>query len=91
MPRLNGLGIVRCLGQEIRAYADSHQIDLNPKLRRQIRAGFGDRAEGEDAFDAAVALLAMIAATQRPYVHPPLPADELRVEGWMFGHSETGS
>jgi hypothetical protein len=68
-------------------WARNHSIDVASGLARQIREGFGDRPEGEDAFDSAIGLFSMIDVLQnRSEDEIPLAAADLAVEGWMLGH-----
>ncbi len=67
-------------------WATAREVQPAAALAAEIRDGFGDRADGEDRFDATVGLFGMlnVALGQRP---PGDPADhEVRlIEGWILG------
>jgi hypothetical protein len=78
-PRL--LGVCQDLG-----------VRPSERLLAAIRSGFGDRASGEDAFDATVGLLGMlgVVAGGRPPGEPEDPRVRA-VEGWVLGQSGPGT
>lgn len=59
------------------------------RLLRQIGDGFGERAQGEDAFDALVGLMGMldVIAGRRDEGLPGAAAIQ-RWEGWIFGQTD---
>lgn len=68
------------------AFADRIGVELAPKLRAELADGFGAKPDGEDRFDATLALLGMlnVALGHRPAGEPDDP--EIRaVEGWILG------
>jgi len=68
-------------------WARAHSVRISAGLDRQIRAGFGEHADGEDAFDSLIGLFSMIDVVQnRAGDTVPLPPADLDVEGWMLGH-----
>lgn len=76
----------RTRGVEILAWAAQRPVICDGRLVEQIRAGFGDGPEGEDAFDAVMGLLQMIDVVLN-YRSEGVPQDDVvrRVEGWIFG------
>ena len=68
-------------------WARGHSIAISDELARQIRAGFGNHADGEDPVDSLIGLFSMIDVVQNRAADriPMMPAD-LAVEGWMLGH-----
>lgn len=73
-------------GATLQAWAAQHGIELTPALRRQLEDGFGRRADGEDAFDAAVGVLSMLGVVLelRPDGAPDTPIVR-HIEGWILG------
>jgi len=71
----------------LRAAAASLRAELAPALARDIDRGFGDRADGEDRFDALCGLLGMlrVLAGDAPADPPAGDPALLTVEGWMLG------
>ena len=68
-------------------WARDHSIAISDELARQIRAGFGNHADGEDPFDSLIGLFSMIDVVQnRAADRIPLTPADLAVEGWMLGH-----
>jgi hypothetical protein len=68
--------------------AQQHGIVLSDDLSTEIRSGFGPKPDGEDAFDAAIGLLGMLATLQNWHARPDPAAGMpawLSVEGWIFG------
>ena len=68
------------------AWAETAGVELDPRLRAELRNGFGSAADGEDRFDAVVGLLGMLNVVLR-HRGPGEPEDERvrRVEGWILG------
>lgn len=64
----------------------SRELDATPALAKTIASGFGEDADGEDRFDAAVGLLAMLDIIQSGET-PAAPSNDRirRVEGWILG------
>jgi hypothetical protein len=61
-------------------------VELEPELQAAFADGFGSKPDGEDRFDATVALFSMldVALGQRPAGEPADP--EIRqIEGWILG------
>jgi hypothetical protein len=74
------------LAQRIRSWSTQHQITLTRELLRQLEAGFGRGADGEDRFDAVLGALSMCAvATGRGASDHGLPHYVRDVEGWIIG------
>jgi hypothetical protein len=75
-------------GELLFEHARQHEIALSDDLSNEIRSGFGPKPGGEDAFDAVVGLLGMLAALQN-WPAQPDPATNmpawLPIEGWIFG------
>ena len=70
----------------ILAFAERVDVELAPELRAALADGFGARPDGEDRFDAAVSVLALLNVVLggRPAVEPADP--EIReIEGWILG------
>jgi hypothetical protein len=63
-------------------------VDLTDTLCREIEDGFGNRADGEDRFDAVVGLLGMLNVLlgRRPSGEPEDEAVR-SVEGWILGQT----
>ena len=63
-------------------------VEIDEELRLEIEDGFGDRADGEDRFDAVVGLFGMLNVLlgRRP---PGAPDDPqiVNIEGWILGQS----
>jgi len=68
------------------SWAKINQIDLADPIISIIQAGFGNKLDGEDQFDALVGLYGMINLIQgnRAFYEPRLP-DITKIEGWIFG------
>jgi hypothetical protein len=63
-------------------------VSLQPDTASTIKAGFGDKATGEDRFDAALGLFGMIeVVTGRRLDAAPQDADVRLWEGWILGQS----
>jgi hypothetical protein len=76
----------RGFARQIQDWARRQRIALRTAIAHGIREGFGDRADGEDAFDATIGLLGMIELIQSGReVRPKLSRRILDVEGWMLG------
>lgn len=60
-------------------------LTLSRALRAEGDAGFGDRAEGEDAFDSAVGACGMAGCVARGGVAEPTEPAVRRWEGWVLG------
>jgi hypothetical protein len=64
---------------------------LEPELERQLRDGFGARADGEDRFDACVGLLGVLnVVAGRRAAGEPRDPEVRRIEGWILGQGEAG-
>ena len=63
------------------------RVRLEPSAEDAIALAFGDRANGEDQFDAFVGLLGMlnIVLGRRPPGEPPDASPQRSVEGWILG------
>jgi hypothetical protein len=74
------------LAPALLAWASRSRVALDDGLVRAIECGFGERASGEDQFDAAIGCFGMlnILLGQRPHSEPTSPECRL-VEGWIFG------
>lgn len=70
----------------LKAWARSRGVGLSRPLAQQIADGFGAARDGEDRFDATVALLGMldIVDGRRP-AHDPEEPVLRHVEGWVLG------
>lgn len=71
----------------LRAAAETLAVDLTPGLAHAIETGFGERADGEDRFDALCGLLGMLRVLDGSAPADP-PAEDpalTTVEGWMLG------
>ncbi|MGH3224239.1 MAG: hypothetical protein ACRDPY_37085 [Streptosporangiaceae bacterium] len=69
------------------AWAESLPAEWDASVRRQVESGFSDGRNGEDEFDAAIGLLAMIAVVSGA-MDTGIPADDRAVfdtEGWILG------
>jgi len=61
-------------------------ISPSRRLRAQLAEGFGPRPDGEDPFDAIVALLGMLdVVLGRTALHEPEDPIVRKVEGWILG------
>jgi hypothetical protein len=71
------------------AWARSRPVLLSPDLERGLETGFGSSSTGEDSFDAAVGLFAMLDVLLglRPAGAPDDPSTRT-VEGWILGQSQ---
>lgn len=60
---------------------------FDPDAEDAVRAGFGERADGEDRFDAFVGLIGMlnIVLAARVAGEPEVGSSEREVEGWILG------
>jgi hypothetical protein len=70
----------------ILGWAEQHGVLLDAELRSAVQSGFGASPNGEDAFDAAVALFGMLnvlVGSQPPGDPPEGPARD--IEGWILG------
>ncbi|MDX7951988.1 DUF429 domain-containing protein [Lichenihabitans sp. Uapishka_5] len=76
----------------IMAWAAGAGIDL-AACRQVLFEGFGDAPTGEDAFDALLGVLDMIAVAERRRAALPdgLSADRLAWEGWILGRPHPGT
>jgi hypothetical protein len=76
----------------LRELAGALGVELEPELQAQLADGFGAKGDGEDRFDATVALLAMleVALGRRP-AGEPADSEIRRIEGWILGQQEPPS
>jgi hypothetical protein len=65
-------------------WCDARSVQLRAAARRDIEAGFGSFADGEDRFDSFIGLLGMIEVVACPD-EALAPLDALPVEGWILG------
>ena len=66
--------------------AQQASVALSGELGHAISNGFGSKADGEDAFDAVVGLIAMARELSRQDPgNAPLDRDVQDREGWIFG------
>ncbi|MCI0570673.1 MAG: DUF429 domain-containing protein [Myxococcaceae bacterium] len=74
--------------ERLREWARAAGVRLSPALEDQLETGFGERADGEDDFDAVVGLLGMLNVVLG-FRHPGEPADPMvrKLEGWILGQS----
>lgn len=72
----------------IQNWARSRNVQLAPDLTNLLDAGFGDKKDGEDPFDAMLGLLSMleVALRHRPPGNPPTPEIN-NIEGWILGYN----
>lgn len=63
------------------------RVTLEPSAQEAIESAFGDRADGEDRFDAFIGLLGMlnIVLGRRPAGEPREESPQHLVEGWILG------
>jgi hypothetical protein len=78
----------RIHSQTLTKWAKDKSIVLHDALETAVQDGFGSGAEGEDAFDATVGLLAMLNVILG-HRSDGTPNDEStqKFEGWIFGQS----
>ncbi len=76
----------RRIGAGLLDWARGRGVELRPALVDRLRAGFGDRKDGEDPFDAALGLFGMLEVVlgHRAEGAPDDPAVR-SVEGWILG------
>jgi len=60
-------------------------VSLAPAVARDLRDGFGDRADGEDRFDAFVGVLGMLAVLNGRPTGEPDDRAVRSAEGWILG------
>ena len=73
-------------------FAGDLGLHLDEHLLTLVHNGFGENADGEDPFDAFVALLGMVESMHRiPF--PDAPRDEAvrKYEGWIFGLTDNST
>jgi hypothetical protein len=76
----------RSKGQRLQAWFDARGFQPTRDVVAEIENGFGDRAIGEDRFDAFVGLLSMIdVVTGAGIADVPTDANIRRWEGWILG------
>lgn len=83
----NPLSLQQCAWRILR-WSEAHNLELEPVLVQTIASGFIPPSGGEDAFDAIIGLLGMLAVVlgYRPAGDPG--DDEIRrIEGWILGQS----
>jgi hypothetical protein len=76
----------------IETWAAAAGVTISEALVNELRDGFGNRADGEDRFDAVVGLLGMVQVVlgQRQVGEPEDP--EVRaIEGWIFGQDPSAA
>ena len=75
-------------GATLVAWAKKSGLQLAPDLRRDLKDGFGDRADGEDPFDAVVGTFGLLNVVLglRP-AHDPVDPIIRKVEGWTLGQA----
>jgi hypothetical protein len=64
-------------------------VEWDASIHRRVESGFSDDRNGEDEFDAAIGLLAMIAVVTGA-LDACVPADDpavLNAEGWILGRA----
>lgn len=72
--------------QKTKQWMASRKLDATPALAMAIASRFGEDADGEDRFDAAVGLLAMLDIIQRGEPAKAPSNDRIRrIEGWILG------
>jgi len=82
----------KAAGAVMLKWASAHQVALSPEIERPIGSGFGEREDGEDAFDAIAGLCAMIeVADGRRAEAPELMLSSRNGEGWILGQTEIAS
>jgi hypothetical protein len=73
-------------GARLLEWAAEHQVDIPEAIADRIRDGFGNRASGEDPFDAVVGLFGMLnVLLGGRTLYEPDDADIRGIEGWIFG------
>ncbi len=79
-------------GATLVAWAKKSGLQLAPALRRDLKDGFGDRADGEDPFDAVVGTFGLLNVVLglRP-AHDPVDPIIRKVEGWTLGQAPKNS
>jgi hypothetical protein len=76
----------KAAGVVMLGWASAHGVVLRPKLASLIRDGFGERDDGEDAFDAITGLCGMIeVADGRRAEAPDAIWTSSPCEGWILG------
>ena len=75
------------LAPTLMSWASRHHVEVRPELREEIEAGFGDRPDGEDRFDAVVGLFGMLNVALGHRSPGPPEGDLLAqaIEGWILG------
>jgi len=75
-------------GARLTRWARKSGLRLDSTLRRQLETGFGERADGEDPFDAVVGTFGLLNVVlgQRP-AHDPIDPVIRTVEGWTLGQA----
>jgi hypothetical protein len=83
------LEVRRAVGSHLKGWAASLDLGLEPALRDMIEKGF---AEGDDAFDAVIGLIGMIAVvTGRRQPGEPNEDRIRKLEGWILGQGVSTS
>ncbi len=75
------------------AAADRLAVTLTGDARRALDEAFGDRADGEDRFDAFAGLMGMlnvVLGQREPGPPSTVPPEVIAVEGWIFGQETPG-
>ena len=79
----------RAAGAVLLSWASRHHVTLPSAIEGPIRNGFGERDDGEDAFDAITGLCGMIeVADGRRAEAPDAMASWARLEGWILGQTD---
>ena len=75
-------------GATLVAWAKKSGLRLDPDLRRDLKDGFGEPADGEDPFDAVVGTFGLLNVVLglRP-AHDPVDPIIRKVEGWTLGQT----
>jgi len=75
-------------GATLTTWARKSGLRLEPTLHRELKTGFGERADGEDPFDAVVGTFGLLNVVlgQRP-AHDPIDPVIRTVEGWTLGQA----
>jgi hypothetical protein len=66
--------------------AETH-VHFEPDMKRTIMDGFGEDAEGEDRFDAALGLFGMIEVVTNRRAAGPFESASAGWEGWILGQT----
>ena len=79
----------KAAGAELLRWASRHHVSMPAAIRRLIATGFGERGDGEDAFDAMAGLCGMIeVADGRRAEAPDVLWSSPPREGWILGQTD---